>query len=232
MEITKLNFKKLVPLALLAMSFTLIGITSCFAQLPPSAPEDDNAMWFDPMEVYVADTSPIGYKFNLTLWTKTVNSTKGWQIRLWYSNTYINFSRAGLTAGAKSDFYHNLTYTFPVTPSHVVENTSHNRLDYGEAAPGPPLNPELRGPGYGSLCWVEFEVIAALPTYVEIPLDIEYAYTTLPPLTYLLYSDDSKSPLVIYNGLVIVPELSSLLILGGLLALATPIVFHSRKKIG
>ena len=67
MEITRLNFKKLIPITLLAMSFTLLGITLCFAQLPPSAPEDDNAMWFDPMEVYVADSSPIGYKFNLTL---------------------------------------------------------------------------------------------------------------------------------------------------------------------
>jgi hypothetical protein len=227
LEEIRLNTKKLVTVALLAMSFTLLGLPQfANAAIPP----DDNALWFEPDTVYVDSASPIGYKFNVTLWAVTVNQTKGWQIRLNYSNTYLNYSRAGLTAGGKSEFYEDYM-TFAVQPSVAVGATT-NRLDYGEAAPGPPINPDFPAPGNGSLCWIEFEVIATLPGgYTEIPLDISYAYASAdPPFTYLYYWNDDKRPLTVYNGLVVIPELSSILMLVLLFAFAVPITLQARKR--
>jgi hypothetical protein len=170
--------------------------------LTPTEPHDANAIWIEPS---VVELDPgiisVGYKFNVTLWANSSLETKGWQFWLVYANAYINATRAGYTAGTKSEFMQDVT-TMPLTPSIVINwNATHNRLDFGEAW----LMGSYNQPGYGSLCWIEFEVVA-LPLggmLAEVPLDIKWAYETMdPPQTYLLYSDGSKRPLDVYNGLV------------------------------
>jgi hypothetical protein len=227
----KLNIKKVILSTILMLTFvSLLGAQECFAQLPPNAPEDDNALWFEPSWIYLEPSDPVGTKFNITLWAKSVNQSKGWQFWMVYDKTYINASRTGLTAGDTSEFYQNIT-TIAVAPDFKVDfNATHNRLDYGEAW----IMGDPRSPGYGSLCWIEFEVVASLPTeYVEIPIAITYGFRQVPnPQTYILYVDSSKTPLTVYDGVVVIPELSSLLMLAGLFALATPILLHTRKKNG
>jgi subtilase family serine protease len=169
--------------------------------LMPMEPHDANAMWIEPSTVYLNWSYPVGYKFNVTFWANSSKETKGWQFWLIYPNAYINATRAGYTAGDKSEFFQNIT-TLPVSPRFKPNwNATHNRLDFGEAW----LMGPYRSPGYGSLCWVEFEVIAIPPPGVEvdIPLDIKWAYNQFePPKTYLLYADGSRRPLDVYNGLV------------------------------
>ena len=116
-----------------------------------------------------------------------------------------------------------------VTPHFIVDyNETHNKLEYGEAW----MMGDYRNPGYGSLCWIEFEVVALPPEgeVVNIPLDIKYAFEAYePPKTYLLYSDGNYEPLTPYNGLVIIPELNLLALL--ILACTTSTaLYYYRKK--
>jgi len=170
--------------------------------LVPMEPHDANAMWIEPSTVYLNWSYPVGYKFNVTVWANSSLETKGWQFWLVYAKQYINATRAGYTGpgGTKSEFFQDIT-TMPLAPSFKSHNDTHNRLDFGEAWIMGPYNQ----PGYGSLCWVEFEVINVPPAgvVVDIPLDIKWAYDQYdPPKTYLLYADGSYSPLDVYNGLV------------------------------
>jgi hypothetical protein len=225
MEASKLKIGKYTIMFLL-LTLTIFG-TQVYAT-EPTEPHNANAMWIEPSSMNVGG-NPIGYRFNVTFWANSSLETKGWQFWLTYENAYINATRAGYTAGDKSEFYQNIT-TLPVTPLFTVNwNATHNRLDFGEAW----IMGSKRGPGYGSLCWVEFEVVALPPEdqVVEIPLSIKWAYEVYdPPKTYLIYSDGSLRPLDVYDGLVIIPEFTPLLMLISLFALTTPILLRNYKK--
>jgi len=182
---------------------TIILATITVYALTPSEPHNANAMWIDPSLIELnATTTPVGYKFNVTVWANSSLETKGWQFWLYYQNAYINATRCGYTGpgGIKSEFFQGIT-TMPLSPSFKVNfNATHNRLDFGEAwIMGP-----YRSPGYGSLAWIEFEITSLPPenVLIEVPLNIKEAYYLDPPQTYLLYSDSSKRPLNVYNGLV------------------------------
>jgi hypothetical protein len=194
--------------------------------LEPSEPHNANAMWIEPSTIDISGAT-VGYKFNVTFWANSSLETKGWQFWLTYPNAYINATRAGYTAGSKSEFMEEVT-TMPITPSFVVNwNDTHNRLDYGEAWIMGPYNQ----PGYGSLCWVEFEVVALPPEGepINIPLSIKWAYELYdPPKTYLLYSDGSYEPLDIYEA-VVIPEFSMVLMLIALMS-GTSLAVLLRKK--
>jgi len=184
-------------------------------------------MWIEPSTLNVGG-QPIGYKFNVTVWANSSKQVKGWQFWLVYPNAYINATRCGYTNGTISEFFQNIT-TMPVTPKFFINyNATHNRLDFGEAW----LSGDYRNPGYGSLCWIEFEIVALPPEgeVVNIPLDIKWAYELYEqPQTYLLYADGSKKPLTPYNGLVIIPELNLLALL--ILACTTSTaLYYYRKK--
>lgn len=219
-----MNIKKLVLLMLILAILAQLASTQVYAV---ELPADDNAMWFEPqiVDLTVVDT-PVGYKFNVTLWAKSSLVTKGWQFWLVYAKAYINLTRVGYTAGGKSQFYQNIT-TMPVSPAFKTYNDTHNRLDFGEAW----LMGDKRSPGYGSLCWLEFEIVAEPSEYVEILLDIKWAYDLSPsPQTYLFYEDGTKKPLTVYNGSIVIPEFSSLLMLTALFTSTIPIALYSRRQ--
>ena len=192
----------IIALMLCIFSLATINIPKQAQALTPSEPHNANAMWIEPSLIELnASETPIGYKFNVTVWANSSKQVKGWQIWLVYPNAYINATRCGYTAGTTSEFLQNIT-TVPVSPKFIINyNATHNRLDFGEAW----LMGNYRNPGYGSLCWIEFEIVALPPEGVltDIPLDIKWAYELYePPQTYILYADGSKRPLNVYNGLV------------------------------
>jgi hypothetical protein len=193
------NFKK--TLAILTLATVIFAMFPTYG-LIATEPHNANAMWIEPSTIELNATEiSVGYRFNVTFWANSSLETKGWQFWLVYANAYINATQVGYTAESKSEFFQNIT-TLPVTPAFIENyNATHNRLDFGEAwVMGP-----KRGPGYGSLCWVEFEVVALPPANqaVDIPLDIKWAYDQFePPKTYLLYADGTSRPLNVYNGLV------------------------------
>ena len=194
-----MNLKRI--LSILTIISIMLAATSVNA-LIPSEPHNANAMWIEPSLIELNATEiAAGYKFNVTFWANSSLETKGWQFWLIYPNAYINATRAGYTAGTKSEFMEEVT-TMPLTPHMIINwNATHNRLDFGEAW----LMGDYNSPGYGSLCWVEFEVVTLPPenVLINIPLDIKWAYETMdPPQTYLYYADGSKRPLDVFNGLV------------------------------
>jgi hypothetical protein len=191
--------------------------------LEPSEPHNANAMWIEPSTIDISGVS-VGYKFNVTVWANASLETKGWQFWLIYANQTINATRVGYTAGTKSEFFKDIT-AMPVKPSFKRYNETHNRIDFGEAW----LMGPYREPGYGSLCWIEFEVTAEPPDPLHVTLDIKWAYELYdPPNTYLLYSDGTKRPLDVYNA-VVIPEFSMVLMFIALMS-STSLVILLRKK--
>ena len=181
-----------------SFNVTVYG-SDCAASLLgiPNEPHQANAMWIEPSWVNLTGVS-VGHRFNVTLW---VNMTTGfeaiiaWQFFMIYDKAYLNATRAGYTAGDKSQFFENIT-TLPVLPSFSYYNATHNYVMHGECwFMGP-----MRGAGYGSLSWVEFEVVAAPPFTCTLDISTEYH----PPTgwTYVLDQDGNEIPLTPYNSVV------------------------------
>jgi len=173
--------QKIKILSIMAL-LIILPLTSTVYATEPNEPHNANAMWIEPSTIDIGGAT-VGYKFNVTVWANSSLETKGWQFWLVYPNAYINATRANYTAGTKSEFMQDVN-TMPVKPSFKVNwNATHNRLDYGEAW----LMGDYNQPGYGSLCWIEFEVVASPPEgeVLNIPLDIKWAYETMdPPQTW------------------------------------------------
>jgi hypothetical protein len=202
------------------MSLAIIG-TSAYAS-EPTEPHNADAIWLEPSIIDVSGVS-VGYKFNVTAWANSSKETAGWQVWIYYPSAYLNATRAGYTAGSKSEFYQNIT-TLPLAPVFREENDTHNYVQFGESW----FMGSYRGPGYGSLCWIEFEVMA-LPEAEAIPLDLTWANIKFgEPQTYLLGSDQVKFPIDVYWAYV-VPELPTLAMMA-LLVLVTPTVLYACKK--
>ena len=133
----------------------------------PSEPHPANAMWIEPSYISLStDLYDVGYRFNITVWVNitSVPSTNqtitAWQFVIAYNKTQLNVTRCGYTAGDKSEFFSNIT-TVPIDPQFGSFNETHNYVMHGESwASGP----KRTVPGYGSLSWIEFEVIAKPPT--------------------------------------------------------------------
>jgi len=89
-----------------------------------------------------------------------------------YNNHFLNATRAGYTAGYESEFFQGLV-TLPIVPIFGVENCTHSYVRHGEAI----LMPPYRGPGSGSLAWVEFEVLGGPPEGYAVALDINNTLT-------------------------------------------------------
>jgi hypothetical protein len=150
----------------------------------PTQPQSANAIWIEPSLVELDFTQiPVGYKFNVTVWANCSVPCGAWQVWLLYEEVYLNATRAGYTGpdGLKSDFFQNIT-SVSVRTLLRSHNATHSRVECGESWTG---SGDFRNPGYGSLCWIEFNV-TLLPT---VPLDTTlsfYAYAGDSVRTYLI----------------------------------------------
>jgi hypothetical protein len=194
--------KKTYKIAILTiLLLNIITASTAISTTAQTQSHPANAIWIEPpqIELNVTLISP-GYKFNVTVWANSSVKCGAWQIWLMYPSAYINATRAGYTGpgGFKSDFFKDIN-TIPVNPSFKVHNTTHNRVEYGEtwAGTGP-----LRDPGYGSLCWIEFNV-TNLPTISTDAILDFYAYSGAVRRTYLVNGETGeKVDLNVYTALV------------------------------
>jgi hypothetical protein len=207
--------------------FTCLMLTPYAYAAEPSVPHNADAMWVEPEVVDLSGAS-IGYKFNVTVWVNLTVTCAGWQFLMEYETAFLNATRIGLTAGDKSDFFQNIT-TFPIAPQ--FGNLTAKYALIGESW----ISGPYRSPGYGSLGWVEFEVIAAGP--YSNAFDIATAYHPNNSKTYALHVQDVEPPpppdeiiLNVSNGSV-VPEFSSwpLIVLLSLISFVA-VVGVKRKK--
>jgi hypothetical protein len=198
--------KKAKNILLLALILMLTISASPILQMhqvlaaEPNEPHNANAMWIEPSQVNVTGQS-IGYKFNITVWINVTVTCGGWQFKLFYNKNYLNATGCGYTGGSKSNFFQNVSNTMPVTPSFESYNATHNFVQHGESW----LGGSPAGPGYGSLSWVEFEVMAEPPEGGQILaiLDISSAYHPPNSDTYALDFDGVEIALTISNCLYI-----------------------------
>ena len=162
----------------------------------PSEPHAANAMWVEPSTIELStDTHPVGYKFNITVWINLTVTCGAWEIKLIYNKNYLNATRTGLTAGTTSEFFQG-KFVIPVMPTFGPVNATHDYVLYGEAI----LTAPYREPGYGSLCWIEFEVIAQPEAGETLTTKLDLS-TFYPSETYALDDAGQKIDLTIYNAI-------------------------------
>jgi hypothetical protein len=168
-------------------------VPSIFAAVPDE-PHTGDAMWVEPSTIDLStDTVSVGHRFNVTVWINLTVTSLSWEFKLIYKKNLLNATGCAYTAGSKSDFFKDLN-TLPLTPTLDTINTTHNYALHGEVA-----FMSERSPGYGSLAWVEFEVIA-VPSEGESytsPLDIA---TNYPGETYAQDPDQKKISLIPFNS--------------------------------
>ena len=170
-----------------------LGILPVFAGVP-SEPHTAPAMWIEPSTISfsTADVS-VGYKFNVTVWVNMDVASYTWQVKMLFDKTQLKADRIGYTHGSKSEFFDfSGSVTVPVTP--VIDNTAGYVL-HGESLMGA----ISREPGQGSLCWVEFEVIASPPPGGSLESDLDIS-TTYPTDTYVLDPDLNSITFTPYNA--------------------------------
>jgi len=141
------------------MSFSAIALT--YAE-EPSEPHPGNAMWIEPSSIDLT-TASVGDKFNVTIWINFTSIDPGneigaWQLVIVYEKMYLNATRAGYTGGTMSQWFKDagVTATMPVTPDLSSYNETHNYILHGESWL---MGPKPAEGSYGSLSWIEFELI-------------------------------------------------------------------------
>jgi hypothetical protein len=155
-----------IIMALVAVAF-LPNQAALFVKAEaPIEPHPANAMWIEPSCIDLSThIHTVGYKFNVTVWVNvtSVPSSKqvvtAWQFVITFDKTELNATRCGYTGGNKSLFFFNVT-TVSVGPQFGSFNVTCNFVMHGESWLS---GPKRTVPGYGSLSWVEFEVIAKPP---------------------------------------------------------------------
>ena len=199
------RIKKVFNISVLVMLLATIAIIIALNQaaLPvyagvPEEPHDAHAMWVEPSTIELStDTHSIGYKFNVTVWINLTVTCGGWQFKMLYNKVHLNAIGCGYTAGKKSEFFGNIT-TFSLDPDFGSLNGTHNYVLHGETW----FSGDMRNPGYGSLSWVEFEVVAE-PSEGETLtslLDISTSYHPPTSDTFAVDPDENEISLTLFNG--------------------------------
>jgi len=209
----------------------LLFLTPAYAQ--PNEPHPANAMWIEPSTI--SNDMSIGTRFNVTVWINlTSNPTGvcgGWQFRMYYDPTYLNATRAGYTGGTpyapgttpgKSEFFNNVS-TVPLSPFFGSDY-----VQVGESWMG---TGDMRHvPGYGSLAWVEFEVIGSPDGVIEVQLDISSAYHPPTSDTYAIDGEGEEISLTVADATVIIPEFPNVILLFLLICCSAIAIFTAKRK--
>jgi hypothetical protein len=207
---------KKIPASFITM-LIIVLLSTANVKAQPNEPHVANAMWIEPSSVDLRDQT-IGYRFNVTVWVNCTGysgTIGGWQFKMLYNKAYLDAIGCGYTnaTAGKSQFFEKIS-TISVTPTYGSFNATQNYVQHGESWKEGPV----RGPGYGSLSWVEFNVTETPPEVVTFTLDISTAQQTAD--TYVLDWDTVEEiPLTPYNATVIIPEFAITLYL--LMALMT-----------
>ena len=154
-KILKAGLTLLLAFALISVPLVLLAQADV-----PTEPHVADAMWNEPSMINLSSPPvSVGYKFNVTVWINLTESSAAWEFKLAYDKNHLNATGCGYTAGTKSDFFRTLT-TLPLSPQFGSLSATY---DYVLAAESWMMGP-TRGPGYGSLAWVEFQVMTVPPS--------------------------------------------------------------------
>lgn len=178
---------------------SLLMILPVYASVPDE-PHDANAIWIEASTIDLTDgTVEVNDKFNVTVWANVTEISASWEFKIAYDKNYLDATGCGYTNGMKSEFFANIT-TIPLVPSYDPHNTTHDYVLHGELWG---LSGPFRNPGYGSLAWVEFTVVAIPEEVQTFTLDQCLFYDDE---TYVQDQNQQRIPLDCNNAIVIIPE--------------------------
>jgi len=203
---------------LFALTLTQISDISPAYAGDPEEPHTGDAMWIEPSSIELStDTVSVGYKFNITVWINLTLDSASWEFKLIYDKTLLKATGCGYTAGGKSQFFENIN-TLVLDPSFADINVTHAYVLHAElwGMSGP-----YRGPGYGSLSWIEFNLTA-------VPIDTLLVFNPDITETYIQNSDQTMISLSTYDCYVI-PEFSGHLILTLMILLTLAVAILPKK---
>lgn len=151
---TKTTIRKVFVISTLSLAILIAFLPTLSAD--GAEPHTADAMWIEPSTLsFYTNTTPVGHRFNVTLWVNLTDNSFTWQFHLNFNTTQLNATRTGYTAGTVSDWAtHSSTgITIPVVP--VIDNVM-GYVEHGESCSGADYVP---GPVVASLAWVEFEIL-------------------------------------------------------------------------
>jgi hypothetical protein len=161
---------------------------TAFSTSIPSEPHQANAMWIEPSFKDLTHYM-VGQRFNVTVWLNLTQPSYAWQIYLVYNGTILNATGCGYTAGNQSQFFKGLP-TIPLGPKFGQDPSGNAYVIFAETL----LGEAERRPGYGSLCWIEFEII-------NKPLGPYTGYLVLDPVdTCVIDPEWEEIPITLYSG--------------------------------
>lgn len=137
------------------------------------------AIWVDPATLnFDIDTAHVGDKFNVTVWAGTTSDVFTYQVKVSFNVTHLTAVRAAYTGGTGSQWWKGNT-TFPIG---VAIDSTKGTVITGETL----LSPAIVHASSGSICWIEFQIIAAPTAGNTLTSLID---TNFPDDSYLLSPD-------------------------------------------
>jgi hypothetical protein len=110
-------------------------------------------MWIEPLTINLSPSTPVGFKFNVTVWLNMTTPANAWQFYLVYKKAYLNATRCSYTGNGKS-LWSGSNPTDTVTPYFGQHNSTHDFVLLGEV-----LKSSAQRTGSGSLAWIEFKIV-------------------------------------------------------------------------
>jgi len=211
----ELRIFRMTFLALLLL-FSFVVVASVHA-LPA------DSMWIEPPTLDFGG-SPVGTKFNVTIWLNVATPTNSWQFYLVYNAAHLNAVRCDYTGSGKSQ-WSGTELAETVVPSFGFHNSTHGYVVHGEV-----LKNSGENTGAGSLSWVEFEIIQVPPEgqtlASELRLDLVGAFDSK-----ALTKDYVSIPLDYGNAIYVIPEFPFPILLFAFVIVVSGIALVFKRKI-
>jgi hypothetical protein len=208
-------------MAFLGIAILLLNAFPVHAEI--TEPHNADAMWIEPASLDLI-TASIGHLFNITL-ACNISSTHYvgvWQAKISFNATYVNATRAGYTYGTKSDWFKAYT---PITAEPEINN------ELGYVLVGESLLAEaVPSPSAGTLSWIEFNVTNIPHVLLTLQFNISASYLAPPSAGDTYIGNDENVPFTPYDGIAIIPEFSSLLLVASLMVLTLVGVTLNKKS--
>ncbi len=164
----------------------------------PTEPHSADAIWVEPSLTDLSSPPvSVGYKFNVTVWVNMTESSASWEFKMVYDKNLLNATRSRYTAGSKSDFFKDLI-TMSMAAQFGSVNATHAYVLSAESW----MDGPYRDPGYGSLTWIEFQVMAVPPAgenYASI-IALSDVYPEGSQETYVQQPDNTKVSLNAFSS--------------------------------
>jgi len=184
----------------------IISILTLSQQTIPAKCLPANSMWIEPTTIQLNETTPVGYRFNVTIYANISVASYAWEFYLTYNKAHLNVTGCWYSAGEKSQWA-GTRPTSPQTPSYGTHNATHNYVLFAESLQGIVETP----PGKYSLAIVEFEVIS-VEQVSQIRLDVKGVFDS-----YILDPDLNEIQPLNFGGTTVIDEFSTLMFLMSML---------------